>query len=322
MDRARHAIRTLMDLTPADALVVRDGHEHRVTVEDVRVGDVLRIRPGAKVPLDGIVSRRRQRREPGADHRRVAARGQARRRRAVCRDDQRARRARDASDASAARHHAGAHHPPRRSRPGAARPHAGVRRAVRALLHARRDRDRRRYRGRSAARLPRRSSGLAVPGARAARDLVPVRPRHLDARVDRVGARRSGASRRAGEGRRPPGASGRRAGPRLRQDRHAYPRRAGGRGGDAVQRRAGRTVARARGGARIAIGAPDCRRHRAACPRPRGDAASRRPVPCAARARRRGAGARAARARRQPAAVQGSRAARPRVGGDGGRDHQ
>jgi Zn2+/Cd2+-exporting ATPase len=56
MDRARHAIRALMDLTPADALVVRDGHEHRVTVEDVRVGDVLRIRPGAKVPLDGIVS--------------------------------------------------------------------------------------------------------------------------------------------------------------------------------------------------------------------------------------------------------------------------
>jgi Zn2+/Cd2+-exporting ATPase len=56
MDRARHAIRALMDLTPADALVIRGGHEHRVPVDDVRTGDVLRIRPGAKVPLDGVVT--------------------------------------------------------------------------------------------------------------------------------------------------------------------------------------------------------------------------------------------------------------------------
>ena len=56
MDRARHAIRALMDLTPADALVIRGGHEHRVAVDDVRAGDVLRIRPGAKVPLDGVVT--------------------------------------------------------------------------------------------------------------------------------------------------------------------------------------------------------------------------------------------------------------------------
>ena len=56
MDRARHAIRALMDLTPADALVIRGGHEHRLPVDDVRAGDVLRIRPGAKVPLDGVVT--------------------------------------------------------------------------------------------------------------------------------------------------------------------------------------------------------------------------------------------------------------------------
>jgi Cd2+/Zn2+-exporting ATPase len=55
MDRARHAVRALMDLTPPDALVVRGGHERRVLVDDVAVGDVLRIRPGAKVPLDGLV---------------------------------------------------------------------------------------------------------------------------------------------------------------------------------------------------------------------------------------------------------------------------
>ena len=55
MDRARHAVRALMDLTPADALVVRGGHERRVLVDDVVLGDLLRIRPGSKVPLDGIV---------------------------------------------------------------------------------------------------------------------------------------------------------------------------------------------------------------------------------------------------------------------------
>src|SRR5215217_9681080 len=55
MDRARHAVRALMDLTPPDALVVRGGHERRVLVDDVAVGDVLRIRPGSKVPLDGTV---------------------------------------------------------------------------------------------------------------------------------------------------------------------------------------------------------------------------------------------------------------------------
>jgi Zn2+/Cd2+-exporting ATPase len=55
MDRARHAVRALMDLTPPDALVVRAGHERRVLVDDVAIGDVLRIRPGSKVPLDGTV---------------------------------------------------------------------------------------------------------------------------------------------------------------------------------------------------------------------------------------------------------------------------
>jgi Zn2+/Cd2+-exporting ATPase len=55
MDRARHAVRALMDLTPPDALVVRRGQERRVLVDDVVLGDLLRIRPGSKVPLDGIV---------------------------------------------------------------------------------------------------------------------------------------------------------------------------------------------------------------------------------------------------------------------------
>ena len=55
MDRARHAIRALMDLTPPEATVVRDGHERRVPAEGVRIGEHVRVRPGEKLPLDGRV---------------------------------------------------------------------------------------------------------------------------------------------------------------------------------------------------------------------------------------------------------------------------
>jgi Cd2+/Zn2+-exporting ATPase len=55
MERARGAIRALMDLAPADALVRRGGVDVRVPVDDVRVGDIVVIRPGEKVPLDGRV---------------------------------------------------------------------------------------------------------------------------------------------------------------------------------------------------------------------------------------------------------------------------
>jgi len=55
MDRARHAIRALMDLTPPEALVVREGVERRVAVDGISAGEQLRIRPGDKIPLDGVV---------------------------------------------------------------------------------------------------------------------------------------------------------------------------------------------------------------------------------------------------------------------------
>ncbi len=55
MDRARGAIRALMDLAPADAIVRRDGHQQRVPVDDVHVGDTILVGPGEKLPLDGRV---------------------------------------------------------------------------------------------------------------------------------------------------------------------------------------------------------------------------------------------------------------------------
>jgi Cd2+/Zn2+-exporting ATPase len=55
MDRARGAIRALMELAPAEALVRRGGAELRVAVDDVRVGETVIVRPGEKIPLDGRV---------------------------------------------------------------------------------------------------------------------------------------------------------------------------------------------------------------------------------------------------------------------------
>lgn len=55
MDRARGAIRALMDLTPAEALVRRDGGEVRISADAVRVGEVVIVRPGEKIPVDGRV---------------------------------------------------------------------------------------------------------------------------------------------------------------------------------------------------------------------------------------------------------------------------
>lgn len=57
MDHARNAIRSLMELAPPQALVRRNGQEERLAVEEVRLGDILIVRPGEKVPLDGTVVR-------------------------------------------------------------------------------------------------------------------------------------------------------------------------------------------------------------------------------------------------------------------------
>lgn len=61
LDRTRNSIRSLVALSPTEASVIRDedghghGHEHRVPVEEVRVGETVIVRPGEKIPLDGVV---------------------------------------------------------------------------------------------------------------------------------------------------------------------------------------------------------------------------------------------------------------------------
>lgn len=54
-ERTRHAIRALMDLAPKTALVVREGKEMRIPVEELVVGDVFIVHPGEAVATDGEI---------------------------------------------------------------------------------------------------------------------------------------------------------------------------------------------------------------------------------------------------------------------------
>ena len=49
------AIKKLIGLQPKTALVVRDGKEREVPVEEVQIGDTIIVRPGEKIPVDGVV---------------------------------------------------------------------------------------------------------------------------------------------------------------------------------------------------------------------------------------------------------------------------
>lgn len=55
IERARHAIGSLMEHMPLIARVRRDSREEEVTVEQVQVGDLCVVRPGEKIPVDGTV---------------------------------------------------------------------------------------------------------------------------------------------------------------------------------------------------------------------------------------------------------------------------
>ncbi|TES50195.1 cadmium-translocating P-type ATPase [Halalkalibacterium halodurans] len=55
MDRARQSIRSLVDMAPKEALVRRNGEELVIPVEAIEVGDIMLIKPGQKLAMDGIV---------------------------------------------------------------------------------------------------------------------------------------------------------------------------------------------------------------------------------------------------------------------------
>lgn len=55
VNRSRKSITNLMDINPEYANVLRDGKEAQVEPDEVEIGEVIVIRPGEKVPLDGVV---------------------------------------------------------------------------------------------------------------------------------------------------------------------------------------------------------------------------------------------------------------------------
>lgn len=54
--RTSEAIKKLMGLAPKTALVVQEGKEIEIPIEEVEVGDIILVKPGAKIPVDGIVT--------------------------------------------------------------------------------------------------------------------------------------------------------------------------------------------------------------------------------------------------------------------------
>lgn len=55
MDRARQSIRSLMDIAPKEAVVRRNGQELTIAVNDIAVGDIMIVKPGQKIAMDGVV---------------------------------------------------------------------------------------------------------------------------------------------------------------------------------------------------------------------------------------------------------------------------
>src|SRR5438034_1368343 len=53
--RTGHAIKALLGLAAKTAHRVRDGQEQEIAVDEIQIGDVLRVRPGEKIPIDGVI---------------------------------------------------------------------------------------------------------------------------------------------------------------------------------------------------------------------------------------------------------------------------
>ena len=53
--RSRKSIAKLMDIRPDSATVIRDDQEIEVSPDEVEVGEIIMIKPGEKIPLDGVI---------------------------------------------------------------------------------------------------------------------------------------------------------------------------------------------------------------------------------------------------------------------------
>jgi Cd2+/Zn2+-exporting ATPase len=56
MDKTRNSIRALMKLTPDKAMVRRMGLEMLLPVDKIKIGDIVIVRPGERIPMDGLIT--------------------------------------------------------------------------------------------------------------------------------------------------------------------------------------------------------------------------------------------------------------------------
>jgi Cd2+/Zn2+-exporting ATPase len=59
LQRSRRAISRLMDLSPRYATVIRNGEKERVPVDNVKNGDIVFLKPGERIPVDGVITKGR-----------------------------------------------------------------------------------------------------------------------------------------------------------------------------------------------------------------------------------------------------------------------
>ncbi len=55
--KTNSAIKALLGLVPPVARIIRNGKEEEIPLEDVKVGDLLKVKPGEKIPVDGLISK-------------------------------------------------------------------------------------------------------------------------------------------------------------------------------------------------------------------------------------------------------------------------
>ena len=55
VDKSRKSISSLMDIRPDYANVLRDGKEEKVDPDEVKIGEIIVVKPGEKIPLDGTI---------------------------------------------------------------------------------------------------------------------------------------------------------------------------------------------------------------------------------------------------------------------------
>ncbi|MDR1471395.1 MAG: heavy metal translocating P-type ATPase [Synergistaceae bacterium] len=54
--KTSEAIKKLMGLTPKTAIVIQDGRETEIPIDEVEIGDVILVKPGGKIPVDGVIT--------------------------------------------------------------------------------------------------------------------------------------------------------------------------------------------------------------------------------------------------------------------------